>query len=168
MWSLLGLAACFQDRVEDAARLLDLARGIIPADDGYTRCLVAATAAMSDQLADQPATVREAVEPVWSLAMDLGSDFWFSWAQALLGWAIAADDAAAGLAMMAETVDDSTTRQTKPYFLALLGGRLCEHGRVRRGDRPAGRGAGPRRRDRRAAVGAPVAPHPRPVAAGLR
>ncbi|HEU4840780.1 MAG TPA: AAA family ATPase, partial [Ilumatobacteraceae bacterium] len=133
MWSLLGLAACFEDRVDDAARLLDRARAIIPADDGYTRCLVAATAAMSDQLADQPATVREAVEPVWSLAMDLGSDFWFSWAQALLGWAIAADDAPAGLAMMAETVDDSTTRQTKPYFLALLGGRLCEHGRIAEG-----------------------------------
>ena len=32
--------------------------------------------------------------------------------------------------MMAETVDDSTTRQTKPYFLALLGGRLCQHGRI--------------------------------------
>ena len=31
--------------------------------------------------------------------------------------------------MMTETVDDSTTRQTKPYFLALLGARLCEHGR---------------------------------------
>ena len=109
MWSLLGLASCFEDRVDDTVRLLDRARGVIPAEDGYTRCLVAATSAMADQLADEPATVREAVEPVWSLAMDLGSDFWFSWAQALLGWAIAADDAPAGLAMMTETVDNSTT-----------------------------------------------------------
>ena len=78
-------------------RLLDRAGAVVPADDGYTRCLVAATAAMADQLADRPATVvRDAVEPVWSLAMDLGSDFWFSWAQALLGWAIAADDGAPG------------------------------------------------------------------------
>lgn len=129
MWSLLGLTSCFEDR-GDAARLLDRARAVIPADDGYTRCLVAATAAMADQLADDPATVREAVEPIWSLAMDLGSDFWFSWAQALLGWAVAADDAAAGLAMLTETVDNTTTLQTKPYFLALLGDRLAGHGRV--------------------------------------
>jgi hypothetical protein len=129
MWSLLGLAACFADQPDEADRLLDLARGVIPADDGYTRCLVAATAAMSDQLADRPATVRAAVEPVWSLAMDLGSEFWFAWAQALLGWAVAADDAPAGLAMMTETVDASGVRQTKPYFLYLLGSRLCEAGR---------------------------------------
>jgi DNA-binding SARP family transcriptional activator len=130
LWSLLGLVACFEDRVDDASRLLDRARAVIPPEDGYTRCLVAATGAMADQLADDPATVRAAVEPVWALAMDLGSDFWFSWAQALLGWAVAADDAAAGLAMMAETVDSSSTRQTRPYFLALLGDRLCEHGRT--------------------------------------
>ena len=132
-WCLLGLAACFADRHDEAERLLDRARAVIPADDAYTRCLVAATAAMSDQLADRPDTVRAAVEPVWSLAMDLGSDFWFAWAQALLGWAIAADDAAAGLAMLTETLDATTTRQTKPYFLGLLGARLCEHGRIREG-----------------------------------
>jgi DNA-binding SARP family transcriptional activator len=129
MWSLLGLAACFADRADEADRLLDRARGVIPVDDGYTRCLVAATAAMSDQLADRPATVRAAVEPVWALAMDLGSEFWFAWAQALLGWAVAAEDAPAGLAMMTETVDASGVRQTKPYFLYLLGSRLCEAGR---------------------------------------
>ena len=151
MWSLLGLVACFEDRADDAARLLDRARAVVPPEDGYTRCLVAATAAMADQLADDPATVREAVEPVWSLAMDLGSDFWFSWAQALLGWAVAADDAPAGLAMMAETVDGSTTRQTKPYFLALLGGtavRARAHGG---GPRPPRRG--PRRGRRRPTSG---------------
>lgn len=132
MWSLLGLVACFEDRIDDVPPLLDRARAVVPAEDGYTRCLVAATTAMADQLADRPSTVREAVAPVWSLAMDLGSDFWFSWAQALLGWAIAADDPA-GLAMMAETVDDSTTVQTKPYFLGLLGARLCEYGRIDEG-----------------------------------
>jgi DNA-binding SARP family transcriptional activator/tetratricopeptide (TPR) repeat protein len=133
MWCLLGLAACFADRGDEAQRLLDRARAVIPDDDAYTRCLVAATAAMSDQLADRPTTVRAAVEPVWSLAMDLGSDFWFAWAQALLGWAVAADDAAAGLAMLTETLDATTTRQTKPYFLGLLGTRLCEHGRISEG-----------------------------------
>jgi DNA-binding SARP family transcriptional activator len=132
MWSLLGLVACFEDRTEDIAPLLDRARAVVPDEDGYTRCLVAATVAMADQLADRPGTVRDAVAPVWTLAMDLGSDFWFSWAQALLGWAIAADDPA-GLDMMLETVDDSTTLQTKPYFLALLGGRLCEYGRIDEG-----------------------------------
>lgn len=133
MWTLLGLAACFADRPDDVVRMLDRARAVIPADDNYTRCLVAATAAMADQLADRPATVRAGVEPVWALAMDLGSDFWFAWAQALLGWAVAADDAEAGLAMMTESIDATTTRQTKPYFLGLLGGRLCEHGRIDEG-----------------------------------
>lgn len=132
LWSLLGLVACFEDRADDVGPLLDRARAAVPDEDGYTRCLVAATAAMSDQLLDRPTTVREAIAPVWSLAMDLGSDFWFSWAQALLGWAIAADDPA-GLDMMLETADDSTTLQTKPYFLALLGARLCEYGRVDEG-----------------------------------
>jgi DNA-binding SARP family transcriptional activator len=129
MWSLLGLAATFADRPHDADVLLARARAAIPAGDGYGRCLVAATAAMADQLADRPDVVRAAVEPVWSLAMDLASDFWLGWAQALLGWAIAADDGDAGLAMMVETVDDASTRQTKPYFAYLLGTRLCEHGR---------------------------------------
>ncbi len=130
MWTLLGLSACFADRAADAERLLDRARAVIPADDADTRCLVSATAAMADQLADRPATVRAAVEPVWALAMDIGSEFWFSWAQVLLGWAVAADDGPAGLAMMTESIDASTTRQTRPYFLYLLGSRLCEAGRL--------------------------------------
>ena len=133
MWSLLGLAAYFADRPRDAEALLARARAGIPDEDGYGRCLVAATAAMADQLADRPDVVRAAVEPVWSLAMDLASDFWFGWAQALLGWAIAADDGDTGLAMMAETVDDASTMQTKPYFAYLLGVRLCEHGRMDEG-----------------------------------
>jgi hypothetical protein len=130
MWSLLGLAAYFADRPRDAEVLLARAGAAIPDEDGYGRCLVAATAAMADQLADEPDVVREAVGPVWSLAMDLASDFWFGWAQALLGWAIAADDGDAGLSMIAETVDDASTMQTKPYFAYLLGVRLCEHGRT--------------------------------------
>ena len=143
MWSLLGLAACFADRPDEADRLLDRARAVIPADDGYTRCLVAATAAMSDQLADRPATVRAAVEPVWALAMDLGSEFWFAWAQALLGWAVAAEDAPAGLAMMTETVDASGVRQTKPYFLYLLGLAAVRGRSLARGHGPPRRGPGP-------------------------
>ena len=127
---------------DDAARLLARARGVVPAEDGYTRCLVAATAAMADQLADRPATVREAVEPVWSLAMDLGSDFWFGWAQALLGWAVAADDAAPGLAMMAETVDEQHDPPDQAVLPDLLGARLCEHGRTARAS-PASTRASP-------------------------
>jgi hypothetical protein len=133
MWTLLGLAACFADRHDEAAELLANAWASVPEEDGYTRCLVAATAAMADQLADRPATVRADVEPVWALAMDLGSEFWFAWAQALLGWAVAADDAPAGLAMMEEVLDAGTARQTRPYFLYLYGSRLCEAGRVAEG-----------------------------------
>ena len=133
MWSLLGLAAYFADRPHDAEVLLARAGAAVPDEDGYGRCLVAATAAMADQLANRPEVVRAAVEPVWSLAMDLASDFWFGWAQALLGWAVAAGDGDAGLQMIAETVDDASTMQTKPYFTYLLGVRLCEHGRTDEG-----------------------------------
>ena len=168
MWSLLGLAACFADRPDEADRLLDRARAVIPADDGYTRCLVAATAAMADQLADRPATVRAAVEPVWALAMDLGSEFWFAWAQALLGWAVAAEDAPAGLAMMTETVD-ALRRAPDQAVLPVPARVAAVRGRaLARGHGPPRRGPGPPHRDRRAAVGAAAAPHPGPLAGGRR
>ena len=91
LWSLLGLAAQFQDRPRDAAELFARARAMIPDDDGYGRCLVGATGATVDQLAGRVDVVRAAVEPLWSLAMDLSSDFWMRWAQMLLGWAVSSD-----------------------------------------------------------------------------
>ena len=130
MWSMLGLAATFADRPDEAVRRLARSRDVVPDGDGYAWCLVAATGSMVDQLGGRTAAVREAVEPVWSLAVDLGTEFWSNWTQALLGWAVAAEDAATGLALIAETVDESPTRQTMPYFLYLLGSRLCEHGRL--------------------------------------
>ena len=97
------------------------ARAVIPADDGYTRCLVAATAAMADQLADRPATVRAAVEPVWCagdgprqrVLVRLGPG------AARLGGRRRGRPGRPG--DDAETVDDGRDRQTKPYFLYLLG-----------------------------------------------
>ena len=130
MWSMLGLAATFADQPEEAGRLLARSRDVVPEGDDFARCLVAGTGAMVDQLTGRTAAVRQAVEPAWSLAVDLGTEFWFNWTQALLGWAVAAEDAATGLALIAETVDESSTRQTMPYFLHLLGSRLCEHGRL--------------------------------------
>jgi DNA-binding SARP family transcriptional activator/tetratricopeptide (TPR) repeat protein len=134
LWSLLGLAAHFQDRAADAAALFDRARATIPDDDGYGRCLVGATRATVEQLAGDADAVRDEIEPLWSLAMDLSSDFWMRWAQMLLGWALAADPdptaAANGLAMMAEVLDDTAaTKQTVPYFAHLMASRLAEHGR---------------------------------------
>ena len=131
---------------------------VVPPEDGYGRCLVAATAAMADQLADDPATVRAAVEPVWALAMDLGSDFWFSWAQALLGWAVAADDARGGSGDDGRDGRRARRRcQTRPYFLYLLGGRLCEHGRTAEGLARLDEGLAEVDAHRRAAVGAAAA-----------
>ena len=48
----------------------------------------------------------------------------------MLGWAIAADDGPAGLAMMLEAVDGVTTVQGLPYFGYLLGSRLGEAGKL--------------------------------------
>ena len=134
LWSLLGLAAHFQDRAADSSALFDRARATIPDDDGYGRCLVGATRATVEQLAGDAAAVRDEIEPLWSLAMDLSSDFWMRWAQMLLGWALAADPdemaAANGLSMMAEVLDDTAaTKQTVPYFAHLMASRLTEHGR---------------------------------------
>jgi DNA-binding SARP family transcriptional activator len=129
LWSLLGVAAWFGDRPADAARMLARARDAVPGGDDFGRCLVTMTAAVVDQLADRPDVVRRDVEPMWSLAMDQASDFWLTWAQVVLGWSIAADGEPAGLAMMAEAIDGSTTRQAVPYFAYLLGSRSCQLGK---------------------------------------
>ena len=50
MWSQLGLVAYFQGRADDSTGLLERAHATIPEDDGYGRCLVAATGAIVDQL----------------------------------------------------------------------------------------------------------------------
>jgi DNA-binding SARP family transcriptional activator/tetratricopeptide (TPR) repeat protein len=138
LWSSLGLAAWFQGNADDAAELIARAKATIPAEDGYGRCLVGAIAATVDQLGGRGVEVRAGAEPVWSLAMDLSSDFWMRWAQTLLGWAIAAEPGEAdwrnGVSMMAEVVDDtSATRQAAPYFAYLLGSRLGERGRFGEG-----------------------------------
>ena len=133
LWSLLGLAAHFEDRSAAATTLFARARDTIPIDDGYGRCLVGATRSTVEQLAGQTDAVRGGIEPLWALAMDLSSEFWLRWAQMLLGWAVAAEhDASAarnGLAMMAEVLDDeSATRQTVPYFAHLMASRQVDHG----------------------------------------
>lgn len=129
MWALLALVGCFRgDADESVARDIGRAADVIPDDDADGRCLVAATTAVIDQLAGDAAAVRRAVDPVWGLAMDLGSEFWMRWAQSLLGWAMAADDGAAGRAMIAEVVDSQTIPQTRPYFCYLLANRLGEAG----------------------------------------
>ena len=43
---------------------------------------------------------------------------------------IAADGGPAGVAMMLEAIEQSSTRQAMPYFALLLGQRLGEQGRV--------------------------------------
>lgn len=129
LWALTGLVACFRAEPGDVvARHLARATAIIPDDDGDGRCLVAATTAVIDQLAGRTSAVRRGVDPVWALSMDLGSEFWMRWAQALLGWAMAADDGPAGRAMIVEVLDDQPIPQTQPYFAYLLGARLAEAG----------------------------------------
>ncbi len=129
MWTMLGLAAHLRDD-PDADTLLARATAVVPAEDGYGRCLVSATNAIVDQLRGRPDAVRALVQPVWEQAMDLGSDFWMGWAQVLLGWAIAADDGPTGVAMMVEAIEQSSTRQALPYFSLVLGERLGEQGLV--------------------------------------
>lgn len=129
LWALIGLVGCCRGLPDDVvARDFARAAAMIPDDDGDGRCLVAATTAVVDQLGGRTAAVRHGVDPVWALAMDLGSEFWLRWAQALVGWAMAADDGPAGRAMIAEVVDTQPIPQTLPYFNYLLGSRLGEAG----------------------------------------
>lgn len=138
LWSLLGLAHYLSGRPAIGDRSTEMARDVVPEVDGYTRCLVESTAAIIDQLRDRPAAVLKATEPISSLAMDLSSDFWFGWAQSLLGWATAATQPAAGIALLTEAIDNASTRQAMPYFSYLLAGRLREndepHEALRRAD----------------------------------
>jgi hypothetical protein len=133
---MLGLVACFEAQPASiVANYVDRARATIPADDGDGRCLVAATAALIDQLGGRTAEVRRGIDPVWALAMDLGSEFWLRWAQALLGWALADEDGPSGRAMIAEVVDSQPVPQATPYFSYLLGSRLGESGLLDDADR---------------------------------
>ncbi len=129
LWALLALVGFFRAEPDDVVgRDIARAAAVIPDDDGDGRCLVAATTAVIDQLGGRAAAVRQGIDPVWELAMDLGSEFWLRWAQALLGWAMADEDGTAGRAMIAEVVDTRPIPQTLPYFSYLLGSRLGEAG----------------------------------------
>jgi DNA-binding SARP family transcriptional activator len=133
MWSMLALAAAFADRFDEADRMFEHARSKLAPDNAYRQCMLGSMVALVDQLAGRVGKVRHDIEPLWSLATELGSDFWVTWTQVLLGWAVADQDGPSGLALMVEAIDTSITRQLMPYAHYLLGSRLCEHGHVTEG-----------------------------------
>jgi DNA-binding SARP family transcriptional activator len=130
LWTMLALAAAIGDRRDEADRMFERARSKLTPGDAYRQCMLGSMVAIVDQLAGRAGKVRHDMEPVWSMATELGSDFWVTWSQVLLGWAIADEDGPSGVAMMVEAVDASATRQIMPYANLLLGSRLCEHGDV--------------------------------------
>jgi DNA-binding SARP family transcriptional activator len=130
LWTMLALAAAIGDQPDEADRMFERARSQLTPGDGYRHCMLGSMVAIVDQLAGRAGKVRHDMEPVWSMATELGSDFWVTWSQVLLGWAIADEDGPSGLAMMVEAVDASATRQIMPYANLLLGSRLCAHGDV--------------------------------------
>ena len=130
LWTMLALAAAIGDRRDEADRMFERARSKLTPGDAYRQCMLGSMVAIVDQLAGRAGKVRYDMEPVWSMATELGSDFWVTWSQVLLGWATADEDGPSGVAMMVEAVDASATRQIMPYANFLLGSRLCEHGDV--------------------------------------
>ena len=73
MWSLLGLAACVRRPARRGRRGCSPGPATSsPTEDGYGRCLVAATAAMADQLADRPAPCGRRSSRCGRWPMDLG------------------------------------------------------------------------------------------------
>jgi hypothetical protein len=132
-WSLLALTAAMEDRLDEAEQAFERAHACLPPEAPFIECTLREMIAVVDQLAGRAAKVRSEMEPVWSRAAELGSDVRVTWAQVLLGWAIAEVDPPSGLGMMSEAIDASTTRQFIPYALQLFGCRMCEQGQVAAG-----------------------------------
>ena len=121
--SIAGLAAFSEDRPEHCERLYERANAVArqaPAPDSI--CLTDITYAISRQLAGDVAATHRLAESTLESTIALGSDWWFIWAQVLLGWAVSAGgNPHEGVAMMAEAIDHAgEVRQLLPYFGALL------------------------------------------------
>ena len=91
--------------------------------------MLGSTEAITDQLAGRVTKVRHDIEPLWSLATELGSDFWVTWTQALLGWAVADEDGRRSWGLVGWAVDGRWAERSYPVHY-LLGSRLCEHSHV--------------------------------------
>jgi DNA-binding SARP family transcriptional activator len=130
LWTMLALCAAMRDHHDEAERMLEWAATTVTLADAYRQCMLGSMVGVVDQLNGNADKVRHDMEPVWSMATELGSDFWVTWSQVLLGWAMANDDAPSGVAMIVEALDASATLQIMPYANLLLGSRLCEHGDV--------------------------------------
>src|SRR5215216_3496634 len=73
LWTMLALAAALGDRCDEADRMFERARSKL-ASDAYSQCLLGSMVAIVDQLAGRARKVRYEMEPVWSMATELGSD----------------------------------------------------------------------------------------------
>ncbi|MFV0308849.1 MAG: BTAD domain-containing putative transcriptional regulator [Desertimonas sp.] len=124
--TMLALSEVAQGR--PAGSLLQRAAAAVDADDRYGRLLVEIMKVVVAQLAGASTFERPRLDRLWAEAMELGADFWATWAQALVGWATAASDADAGLSMIEEVIDTTTTRQMVPYFHLLAANRRREVG----------------------------------------
>jgi hypothetical protein len=120
-WSLAALVDAGEGRADLAAERFATAatagKGAVEAV-----CLARCTESIARQLAGDAAGVHERAAPALDLALDAGNDWWFVWAQVLLGWsATMAGDPTGGVAMMEEAIaHNGHGRQLRPYFLALL------------------------------------------------
>lgn len=107
-------------------------------------CLVTATHGIALQLTGDAVGTQEAAEATLGLAVQLGNDWWFVWAQALLGWSVAASgNPSEGLAIVLEAIEQAgDVKQLLPYFHALaayaeLGAGLAADALVRLRDAAA-------------------------------
>jgi class 3 adenylate cyclase/tetratricopeptide (TPR) repeat protein len=143
LWSLAALVDVVQGRVDSAAERFTAAdRLALDADAPQALCLVRCTRAIGRQLAGDVSGVYTLAEPTLELALELGNDWWFVWAQVLLGWsiAVAAGDRS-GVAMIEEGLAHlGPIRQLAPYFHGLHGMALDATERSRDGLRAVRQG----------------------------
>jgi hypothetical protein len=136
LWSLGGLVDVVQNRPEAAdSRFAAATRAAQDAEAPQALCLARCTQAVARQLGGDVEGVYALAEPSLELALDLGNDWWFVWAQILAGWSIAAAARdAGGVAMIEEGLAHlGPVRQLAPYFHGLHGQALGAAGRPEEG-----------------------------------
>ncbi|GAA3611093.1 BTAD domain-containing putative transcriptional regulator [Microlunatus ginsengisoli] len=120
--ALAGLAEHTRARADRSHELFERARVRAQSSNlADAICLVYATRGIALQLAGDATGTQQAAEATIELAVQLGNDWWFVWAQALLGWSVAAQgNPDEGLAIVLEAIEQAgDIRQLLPYFNAL-------------------------------------------------
>ena len=120
--SLAGLVAQTRGHPDESRMFFDQSRTLARHSHLlHSTCLADATQGVALQLAGDAAGTQQLAEDTMALAVQLGTDLWFVWGQALLGWSLAVQgNPEEGLAVVEEAIStNADVRQLLPYFNTL-------------------------------------------------